>query len=399
MSLLHPDEARTRLLADITPLPPETLPLQHAAGRTTSQSIAARLTQPPFAASAMDGWAIRHADLPGPWRIIGAAAAGHPFQDTLGQGETVRIFTGAVLPQGADTIVVQEEMSANAACASLTGEGPPHIGAHVRKAGQDFHAGQVLIKAHTRLTARHLGLLAASGHSSVSVAARPRVALLATGDELVAPGQTPGPGQIVNAGSVMLAALFTAAGAVVEDLGILPDNRAAIEKALTSARADIIITIGGASVGDHDLILPVLTDLGASLNFWKIAMRPGKPLIAGALGQTRILGLPGNPVSAYVCALLFGWPLIRSLAGLPTALEMSTARLATPLPATGNRRDHLRATLRPDGSIEPVPTQDSSQLAHLAMSDALIVREAHAPAAQFGETVQVIVLDMFSDVA
>lgn len=407
MSLLHPDKARARLLAGVQPLPPQSVPLAHASGRITAQAIAARLTQPPFAASAMDGWAVRFADRPGPWRIIGTSAAGHPFAGMLHSGEAVRIFTGAPVPDGADTVIVQEEMAADATGVSLTGEGPPHQGAHIRKAGQDFAAGQTLIPAHTRLTARHIGLLAASGHGSVAVSPRPRVALLSTGDELVAPGQTPGPGQIVNAGSVMLAALLTAAGADVIEAAILPDQCSAIAAAISSAvsdtapagRADIIITIGGASVGDHDLIIPVLTDLGAGLDFWKIAMRPGKPLIAGALGTTRILGLPGNPVSAYVCALLFAWPLIRTMAGLEASPPMAKARLAAPIAATGNRRDHLRARRLPDGSLEPAPTQDSAQLAHLAAAHALIVREPHAPPAQSGEMVDAIMLDMFSDVA
>lgn len=399
MSLLHPDAARNRLLAGIKNLPPEIIPLEQAAGRSTASAVTARLTQPPFNASAMDGWAVRYADLPGPWRIIGTSAAGHPFDGELKAGEAVRIFTGAPVPKGANTIIVQEEMAASAGNVRLTGEGPPHDGAHIRKSGQDFHAGQALLPANTRLTARHIGLIAASGHGSVSVLARPRVALLATGDELVPPGATPGPGQIVNAGSTMLAALFTAAGASVENLGILPDDHAAIRSALSAAQADLIVTIGGASVGDHDLIMPVLTELGASLDFWKIAMRPGKPLIAGSLGNIRILGLPGNPVSAYVCALLFAWPLIRALAGKPTSLQISQARLSAALPATGNRRDYLRAMLQADGTVQPAATQDSAQLAQLAAANALIVREAHAPAAQSGETVDVIALDMFSDVA
>jgi molybdopterin molybdotransferase len=399
VSLLHLDEARARLLAGIVPLPAQTNSLAQASGRITAEAITARLTQPPFPASAMDGWAVRFADRPGPWRIIGTSAAGHPFPGALQSGEAVRIFTGALVPEGADTVIVQEEMVADEASVRLTGEGPPHAGAHIRKAGQDFAAGQLLIDANTRLTARHLGLLAASGHGSVAVRPRPRVALLATGDELVAPGQTPSPGQIVNAGSVMLASLLTAAGADVSDIGILPDQRAPIAAAVSQAQADIIITIGGASVGDHDLIIPVLKDLGASLDFWKIAMRPGKPLIAGALGTTRILGLPGNPVSAYVCALLFAWPLIRALAGLSASPPLAKAILAAPIGPTGSRRDHLRARRLPDGRLEPAPTQDSAQLAHLAKADALIVREAYAPPAQSGETVDAIMLDMFSDVA
>ncbi len=399
MTLLHPDEALSRLLAGAGPLGTETLPLVQAAGRIAAEPVHARLTQPPVAASAMDGWAVRWADIPGPFRIIGESAAGHGVAGEVGAGETVRIFTGAPLPAGADTVIVQEEVRREGESAILSGEGPPKIGAHIRNAGQDFTEGSLLTTAGTRLTARHLGLLAAAGHGSVSVIRRPRVTLIATGDELVPPGTLPGPGQIVSSNGVMLASLFTTAGAAITDLGILPDDRAAITHAIASADADLIITIGGASVGDHDLIMPALEALGATLDFWKIAMRPGKPLIAGALGATRILGLPGNPVSAYVCALLFGWPLVRALGGRASAVPTITATLAAALPATGNRRDHLRARRWPDGRVQPAPTQDSGQLARLAEADLLIVREAHAPPAETGETVTCIALDMFSDVA
>ncbi len=399
MSLIHPDDARAQLLSSVKQLSHEEIYFADAAGRTTAKQVVARLTQPPFPASAMDGWAVRYNDLPGPFAITGQSAAGHPFQGELSKGQTVRIFTGAVMPAGADTVIVQEEVSATADSATLIGEGPPHIGAHVRAAGQDFSQDQPLIPAGTRLTARHLGLLAASGNNRVSVHARPRVTLIATGDELVPAGHRPGAGQIVNAAGPMLSALLTAAGADVSDLGILPDQRDQIAAALTKAKADLIITVGGASVGDHDLIIPVLNDLGATLDFWKIAMRPGKPLIAGHLGNTHILGLPGNPVSAYVCALLFAWPLIHAIAGLATTLPIIHAQLSAPLPANGNRRDHLRATRQPDGSLQPAPTQDSAQLALLAMADVLILREAFAPAAQSGDIVAAIPLDMFSYVA
>ncbi|MBB6228835.1 molybdopterin molybdotransferase [Polymorphobacter multimanifer] len=399
MSLLHPDEALARLLASAGPLGTETLLLAVAAGRIAAEPVHARLTQPPFAASAMDGWAVRWADMPGPFRIIGESAAGHGFAGHIGTGETVRIFTGAPLPAGADTVIVQEEVHREGQIAILSGEGPPTIGAHIRKAGQDFAEGSSVITQGTRLTARHLGLLAAAGHGSVRVLRRPRVTLIATGDELVPPGTRPGPGQIISSNGVMLAALFTAAGAHVTDLGIIPDDSSAIAAGISGTEADLIVTIGGASVGDHDLIIPVLQGLGATLDFWKIAMRPGKPLIAGALGSTRILGLPGNPVSAYVCALLFGWPLVRALGGRATELPTIRAPLAVALPASGNRRDHLRAWLLPDGSVQPAPAQDSAQLAALAQAEVLIIREAHAPPAETGETVTCIALDMFSDVA
>jgi molybdopterin molybdotransferase len=347
----------------------------------------------------MDGWAVRWDDMPGPFHIIGESAAGHGFPGRVESGESVRIFTGAPLPTGADTVIVQEEVRREGAMAVLVGEGPLGVGAHIRNAGQDFVEGALIATAGLHLGARHLGLLAAAGHGAVSVFRRPRITLIATGDELVPPGALPGPGQIVSANGVMLASLFSAAGAEVTDRGILPDNSTAIAAAITTAEADLIVTIGGASVGDHDLIIPVLRDLGASLDFWKIAVRPGKPLIAGQIGQARILGLPGNPVSAYVCALLFGWPLVRMLGGRPTTLPTVEAALASGIAATGNRRDHLRAHRLADGRVLPAPTQDSAQLARLAEADLLIIREAHAPSAEPGETVTCIALDMFSDVA
>jgi molybdopterin molybdotransferase len=401
MSLMHPDAARERLLGDVAPLPAETVPLAHVHGRVLVSPLHARLTQPPFNASAMDGWAVRFADLPGPFRILGLSSAGHGFAGALSAGETVRIFTGAPLPDGADTVIIQEEITATETHATLTGEGPPRTRAHVRLRGQDFAENTMLIAAGTRLSARHLGLAAAAGHSDLLVHRRPRVTLLATGDELVAPGMVPGPGQIVSSNGVMLAALLTTAGAEVTDLGILRDDRAAIAAAVATAapHTDLLLTIGGASVGDHDLIIPALSDLGASLDFWKIALRPGKPLIAGRLGQTRILGLPGNPVSAYVCALLFATPLLRRLGGMDPAIPVLNRPLAEPLPATGPRRDHLRARLLADGTVEPMPSQDSAQLARLAEADVLIVRDALSEPAQAGDMVACIPLDMFSDVA
>jgi len=349
----------------------------------------------------MDGWAMRFADLPGPFKIVGASAAGHAFTGTLKPGETVRIFTGAVVPEGADTVIVQEEVSATETDATLIGEGPPRLGAHIRQKGQDFAEGTALIPEGTELSARHLGLAAAAGHGEALVRRRPHVTLVATGDELVPPGQLPGPGQIVSANGVMLKALLEESGAEVTDLGILPDDRSYIASTLkaVAAQTDLLITIGGASVGDHDLIIPALSDLGAALDFWKIALRPGKPLIAGRLGTTRILGLPGNPVSAYVCALLFAGPLLRKMGGLDPAIPTVQRALATPLASTGPRRDHLRARLLPEGRVEAFLGQDSAQLAKLAAADALILRDAGSPPAKAGEMVNCIVLDKFPYVA
>ena len=398
MSELLPfSAALDQLLMGVEPLPAETLPLNQCAGRVLAEAITARFTQPPFDAAAMDGYAIRWADLHQPWRVVGESAAGHGWAGTLGLGEAVRIFTGAPLPAGADVIVVQEEVARDGDMARLKGEGPPRTGAHIRPKGQDFAAGDWLIAAGKCLTAAHLGLAAAGGWRALPVVRRPRVTLIATGDELVLPGKTPGPGQIVSSNPPMLTALLRSAGAEVHDPGIIPDNRAALAAALTGAEADLIITIGGASVGDHDLVVPVLRELGADLDFWKIALRPGKPLLAGRLGGTRVLGLPGNPVSAFVTALLFAVPLVSRMAGRQYALPIVTLPLATPLPANGSRRDHLRARRTPEGA-EPFARQDSALLSLLASAELLIIREAHAPAAPAGEPVSCIALDMFHSV-
>jgi len=395
--LLPFSAALYQLLAGVDPLPAETLPLDACAGRVLAEPVTARLTQPPFDAAAMDGYAIRWADLRLPWRVVGESAAGHGWAGNLGPGEAVRIFTGAPLPPGAEVIVVQEEVARADDMARLVGEGPPRIGAHIRPAGQDFAAGNGLIAAGVRLAAAHLGLAAAGGYRALPVVRRPRVTLIATGDELVLPGEIPGPGQIVSSNPAMLSALLRSAGADVHDPGLIPDNRAALAAALQDAEADLIITIGGASVGDHDLVIPVLRELGATLDFWKIALRPGKPLLAGRLDGTRVLGLPGNPVSAFVTALLFAVPLVSRMAGRTDALPMVTLPLATPLPANGARRDHLRARRTPAGA-EPFARQDSALLSLLASAELLIIREADAPAAAAGELVTCIALDMFHSV-
>ena len=392
--LLPYQAALDRLLAGVVPLESETLPLDACAGRVLAHDVAARLTQPPFAAAAMDGYAIRWADLHAPWAVIGQSAAGHGWAGVVGAGQAVRIFTGAPLPAGADTIVVQEEVIRDGDTARLHGEGPARQGAHIRSQGQDFTTGDALMKAGTRLAPPHLGLAAAAGHGALPVVRRPRVTLIATGDELVLPGTMPGPGQIVSSVPAMLIALLRNAGAAVNDPGLVRDDRRALAAAIASADADLILTIGGASVGDHDLVVPVLRELGADIDFWKVAIRPGKPMLAGMLGARRVIGLPGNPVSAFVTALLLAVPLLARMGGRQHALPIEQLPLASPLPANDARRDHLRAQRMPDGA-RGFASQDSAMLSRLAAADLLIIREPGAPAAPTGQPVRCIALDMF----
>jgi molybdopterin molybdotransferase len=396
--LLDVDEARHRLLDGLARLPAEILPIMTARSRVLAADVTALRSQPPFNAAAMDGYAIRWRERSGPWALAGTSAAGHGWDGILGHGEAVRIFTGAPLPADADTIVVQEDTSRDDNQIRLSGEGPPHQGAHVRLAGQDFATGSPIGRSGDLLTPARIALIAAGGHDSVAVVRRPRVTLIATGDELVPPGSLPGPNQIINSNSIMLAALFESVGAVVTDPGIVPDDATALAAALATADADLIITIGGASVGDHDLVVPVLRQLGATLDFWKIAMRPGKPMLAGRLGTTRVIGLPGNPVSAYVCALLFVLPWLARCAGRPEALPMRRVPLANPLAANGIRRDHLRARLV-DGAADAFASQDSALLGRLASAQLLIVRPACAPAAATGDLVDCIALDSIGNVS
>ena len=397
--LLSVADGQVRLLGGVEPLAGETVSLATAFGRALAADVCARLTQPPFAASAMDGYAIRWADRAGPWRVIGEAAAGRGFAGAIGAGEAARIFTGAPLPDGADTVVVQDDVVRDDNAARLTGEGPPACGAHVRDAGLDFAAGAVVGRARERVTAARAGLLAAAGHGEVAVHRRPRVVLLATGDELVPPGAAPGVGQIVSSNGVLLAALLQGHADVV-DGGIVPDSRAALADAVRNAEADVLVTIGGASVGDHDLVVPVLRDLGATIDFWKVALRPGKPMLSGRLGDTRIVGLPGNPVSAFVCALLFVVPLLRRLGGEVDVLPpLFAARLGAALPANGARQDYLRAVVTAGPVVSAATGQDSAMLGVLAGSNALIVRAPFAPAADAGETVFCHALDFVPGVA
>ena len=399
-ALLSVDAAQAQLLAAVDVLPIEQVGLVAARDRLLAADLVALRTQPPFAMSAMDGYAIRWADRAGPWTLVGESAAGRRFAGVVGTGETARILTGAPLPAGADTVVVQEDIARDGAVITLVRDGPPRQGAHIRRAGLDFLAGDVVDTTGTRITPARIGLLAAAGHGHVPVPRRPRVVLLATGDELVPPGEIPGPDQIVSSNGVMLAALFAAAGADVVDGGIIRDDPEALAAALTTnADADMLVTIGGASVGDHDHVLAVLRSVGAEIAFWKIAIKPGKPMIAGRLGRAQVIGLPGNPVSAFVCAQLFVLPMLRRMQGAADPLPPTTlARLGVALPQNGDRRDHLRATLHA-GIASPATTQDSSMLRALAVSNVLIIREPHVAASPAGTEIRCILLDSDSGVA
>lgn len=379
----------------------DVVPLLDAAGRVLAAPVLAGLTQPPFDASAMDGYAVRSEDvahLPVTLDVVGEAAAGHGFPGTVGPRQAVRIFTGAPVPAGADAIVIQENTARHGATVTVT-DGRPD-GEHIRPRGGDFSAGAVLFAAGRRLAPRDVTLVAAAGHATARVHRRPRVAIIATGDELVLPGTPPGPDQIVCSNPYGVHALATAAGADATFVGIARDTRAHLAAHLGRARnADIVVTLGGASVGDHDLVGPVLAEIGLALDFWKIAMRPGKPLMFGRLGTQRVLGLPGNPVSSLITARLFLVPLIRALQGLPAepAVTFHAATTVT-LPANGPRAHYMRAT-RSAGhggstSVTPVRSQDSSLLSPLADADCLIVRPIQAPAVAAGETVPVLPLDL-----
>jgi molybdopterin molybdotransferase len=392
-ALLSVADALARVLDGVEPLPAEDAPLTQADGRVLAADVAARRTQPPADLSAMDGYAVRAADVasvPVTLKVAGEVAAGHPFEGSVGAGQAARIFTGGVVPPGADTIVIQENTSRDGE--RVTVNVPSSAGRHIRRAGLDFKVGQVLLPRGKRLTDRDVMLAAAMSHPTVPVHRRPKVAVLGTGDELKAPGSALGPGEIVYSNGFALMALARSEGAAVVDLGIVPDQVDATVAAIRRARessADILLTTGGASVGDYDLVQRGLKAEGLELSFWRVALRPGRPMMNGRLGSMAVLGLPGNPVSAYVCAFLFLVPLIRKLAGrgdLQAASE--SAVLGRDLPENDERADYLRATLeqRADGNLvaTPVSVQDSSMMAALAKADCLVVREAFEPAAKAG---------------
>jgi molybdopterin molybdotransferase len=341
----------------------------------------------------MDGYAIRFADLPGPWRVVGESAAARPFGGTVGPDEAVRVFTGAAMPAGADSVLVQEEAARDGDALTLAGEGPPRLGMSVRRKGLDFNAGDTLIAAGERVTPARIALAATAGHGELAVNRRLRVAILATGDELVAVDDvSEDPLALPEGNSPMLAAMLADLPVDVTSLGIVPDRLDALTAAFAGAQADIIVTTGGASLGDHDLVRPALEAAGGNIHFWRIAIRPGKPMLAGTLGEAMVLGLPGNPVSAFVTATLFLRPLIAAMAGASDPLPKTlTATLAEPLPANDHRQDYLRGTTV-DGRVTVATIQDSSMLAILARADCLIVRAPHAPPAQTGDRVEIVTL-------
>jgi len=393
-------QARARILMNIPePRPVETVALERATGRTLARDLAAKRTQPPKAVSAMDGYAVRARDvvqLPVKLKQIGESTAGRGFSGFLGPKETVRIFTGAPVPDGCDTILIQEN-----ACVEAGFVEPLQSvasGRHIRAKGIDFTEGDVLLAAGTRLGASNIALAAAMNFAEVAVTRRPRVGILATGDELVRPGAPVGADQIVATNSFAIAALVYAAGGEALDLGIARDELGALVERIATARAatDVLVTLGGASVGDHDLVKPALAKQGMELNFWKIAMRPGRPVIHGHLGPMIILGLPGNPVAAFVAGIVFLVPLLRTLCGDPDAGRDAAepAILGKALRGNDGRQDYLRATLRLSETGLPVAApfeiQDSSLLRLLAQAQCLVIREPHAEPAAAGDLCRII---------
>ncbi len=393
--MLSVEQARAQILSAVKATGPETIALADAFGRVLATPIAARLTQPPADISAMDGYAIRATD--GTERavlnIIGTAPAGHPFGGQVGAGEAVRLFTGSVVPDGADTVIIQENVTRQQD--TITVNEAVGVAKNIRRAGHDFALGDVLIPSGKLLSARDIGLAAAGNHPWVTVHRRPKIAILATGDEISLPGETIGAGGIVSSNAHMLAALVKAAGGEPSILPIAGDNIAAIADGADAARgADMLVTTGGASVGDHDLVQPALRARGLSVDFWKIAMRPGKPLMFGSLGEMPVLGLPGNPVSAFVCALLFLSPAIAALSGLVgKAPALESARLGAAMKPNDQREDYVRANLHRDEAgwvATPFTTQDSGMLRTLANAGALIKRPPHDEAKATSAVVEII---------
>lgn len=391
MNDLTVEEARARMLALAVALPSERVPLEAAFGRVLAETVTAGRDQPPFNASAMDGWAVAG---PGTaFRIVGESAAGHAYAPRLNPGEAVRIFTGAPVPTGADRVVIQEEAKADGE--RLTTPPADDRGSYIRPAGGDFKAGQTLLERGVRLDAWRIGLAAAAGRDALDVARAIEVVLVSTGEEIVPPGGRPGPDQIFDSGGPTLARLIARWGGAEPRLLRAGDDAAAIARAVADAGGDVVVTLGGASVGDHDLVKKALDAEGVAMAFWKIAMRPGKPMMHGRLGSMRVIGVPGNPVSSYVCTLLFVVPLIRALLGNTIIHHhRDSALLGRDLAPNDVREDYLRAIIeeRADGTLvaSPVTAQDSSLLANLSRSQGLVIRAPFAPAAKAGSPCEIL---------
>ncbi len=398
MSLMPVSEALSRILALISPVGHEVIPVSAAGGRILASPVIARRTQPPFPASSMDGYAMRasEAEQGATSRIVGESAAGHPFDGKVEPGQCVRIFTGAPVPEPLDRIVIQEDVTRDGDQITLNADLDPQM--YVRRAGLDFAEGAPLLTAPRRLTPENVALIAAAGVPFVTVHRKPRVALLATGDELALPGEATGPGGIISSNNFGLAALIESLGADADILPIAADTVESLRSlAAMGAQADLFVTLGGASVGDHDLIRPALKDAGLELDLYKIAMRPGKPFMAGKLGTTTMLGLPGNPVSAMVCGRLFLAPAVEALMGLPSAeAKTLTAILCCDLGKNGPREHYMRSKVElQDGVLTctPFDSQDSSRLALLSESNALAIRPVGAVGAKVGDPIQVMMLE------
>jgi molybdopterin molybdotransferase len=395
MALMPVAEALSRIIATAKTCKTETIKLEHALGRILAVNCVAKRDQPPFPASAMDGYAIRHADLSQILRVIGVSAAGHGFKGTVKSGQAVRILTGAPLPKGADTIIIQENVRRDGEQLHILE--PTLFGRNIRSQGLDFKKADVLVPAGTKLNARDIGLCAAGNYQSLRVRMKPRIALFTTGDELVLPGQKPRADQIISSNSHAISAMLQSWGAEVINFGIIADSLKATQAAIKKAGfADILVTTGGASVGDHDYVQQALKKSGIKIDFWKIALRPGKPLMFGTKGKLRVLGLPGNPVSALVCSRIFLKPLIDKMTAASQSNSVTLAKLGAALPANDGRQDYIRANLQDENGTRtatPFTTQDSSMQRTLRNADCLIIREPHANAASVGTLVEVQLLD------
>lgn len=393
MRLLSVDEARARMLAQAPAPRAETVPLAEAIGRVLAEDVAATRDQPPFRASAMDGYAVRSADTPGALRVVGESAAGRGYEGAVGLGQAVRIFTGAALPDGCDAVVIQEDAVREGEAVTVPAASP---GRHVRPAGGDFRAGQALLAQGTVIDPWRLSLAAAAGRGELAVARRPRVALFSTGEEIVEPPAAPGPFQIYDSGSPALAALIRGWGAEVSRARPVRDDLEATVEALRAADGELVVTLGGASVGDHDLVRKAGEALGLELKVASVAIRPGKPTFFGVLGDgRRMLGLPGNPASAFVCAELFLKPYLMACLGAPAALGTIPVRLTEDLPANGPREHWMRASLSFEGgavTVRPFRDQDSSLVSVFAAADALLRRAPDAPALSAGDLAEALPL-------